>query len=60
MKKKRKRKLNKLALGGALIMGAFFVTTISINLVSGYDSQNTHPALTDEAVDFYKLNFSPH
>ena len=26
MKKKRKRKLNKLALGGALILGALFIT----------------------------------
>ena len=54
MRKKRKRKLNKLALGGALITSALF---IFINLTLGYDSQNTHPALTDEAVDFYNLNF---
>ena len=43
-----------LALGGALIGGAFF---ISINFASSYDQQNTHPALTDEAVDFYNLSF---
>ncbi|MBI2062801.1 MAG: PQQ-binding-like beta-propeller repeat protein [Candidatus Yanofskybacteria bacterium] len=54
MNKKRKRKLNKFALGGALIGGALF---ISVNFVSSYDQQNTHPALTDEAVDFYNLNF---
>lgn len=43
-----------LALGGALIGGALF---ISINPANGYDQQNTHPALTDEAVDFYNLSF---
>ncbi len=54
MIKKYKYKLNKLALGGALISGALF---ISINFVSSYDQLNTHPALTDEAADFYNLNF---
>lgn len=130
MKKKRKSKLNKLALGGALIVGALFIFYLSgvlfickqdggqlvknnpalilpcfqsglrqcqaeeynceargpnrpilfwaqrfakdklVKLVRGieniplfsstahaYDQQNTHPALTDEAVDFYNLNF---
>lgn len=50
----RRFKLNKLALGGALIVGALFVLA---NIAFGYDQQNTHPALTDEAVDFYNLNF---
>ena len=36
-----------LALGGALIGGALFV---SANFARSYDRQNTHPALTDEIV----------
>ena len=129
MKKKRKRKLNKLALGGALILGALFITLsthspalfakragrawlqsnnpalilltnfdkscvsqiaesgcemrgpnrpilfwaqrfagelvaklgrgifVLTDKVRAYDQQATHPALTDEAIDFYNLNF---
>lgn len=35
-------------------MGALFIWQ---NFVIAYDQQNTHPALTDEAIDFYNLNF---
>ncbi len=50
------RRIIKLAgiLGGALI-GALLITTFS---ALAYDQKNTHPALTDEIVDFYNLNFS--
>src|SRR3989344_1383592 len=45
------RKLVLILLGGAL--SSFFVTQNSL----AYDQHNTYPALTDEAVDFYNLNF---
>ena len=48
----RRKKLNKIAVGGALI-GALLVSTNAF----AYDSRTTHPALTDEIVDFYNLNF---
>ena len=51
---RRKSKIYKLVLGGALIGGALFVY---LNFAKGYNQQTTHPALTDEAVDFYNLNF---
>lgn len=43
----------KLIQGGALL-SAFLMVVIP---VFAYDQQNTHPALTDEIVDFYNLNF---
>ena len=48
----RHKQLNNLIVGGALI-GALFITQ-----ASAYDQDHTHPALTDEIVDFYNLNFS--
>ena len=51
---KHKKTIYKLVLGGALIGGALFVY---LNFARGYNRQTTHPALTDEAVDFYNLNF---
>lgn len=39
--------------GGALL-GAFLITTIP---VFAYNQEFTHPALTDEIVDFYNLSF---
>src|SRR3989344_1469431 len=43
----------KLILGGALL-GAFLIFAMP---VFAYDQDKTHPALTDEIVDFYNLNF---
>ncbi|MBI2068820.1 MAG: helix-hairpin-helix domain-containing protein [Candidatus Yanofskybacteria bacterium] len=40
--------------GGALIGALLIVGSTS---VFAYDQNNTHPALTDEIVDFYNLNF---
>jgi hypothetical protein len=51
---KHRKTIYKLVLGGALIGGALFVY---LNFAKGYNRQTTHPALTDEAVDFYNLNF---
>ncbi len=51
---KYKNTIQNLVLGGALVVGAFLVP---FNLVNSYNQDNTHPALTDEAVDFYNLNF---
>jgi len=48
----RHKRIKNLIVGGALI-GAFFITK-----ASAYDQPHTHPALTDEIVDFYNLNFS--
>ncbi|MEK9185868.1 MAG: hypothetical protein AAB863_03775, partial [Patescibacteria group bacterium] len=48
----RHKRIKNLIVGGALI-GAFFITK-----ASAYDQIYTHPALTDEIVDFYNLNFS--
>ena len=48
----RHKRIKNLIVGGALI-GAFFITN-----VSAYNQEFTHPALTDEIVDFYNLNFS--
>lgn len=65
MRKKRKRKLNKKVLGGALITSVLLISIIlghrkfqelAMSALA-YDQQNTHPALTDEAIDFYNLNF---
>ena len=39
--------------GGALL-SVFLITTLP---VFAYDQKNTHPALTDEIVDFYNLSF---
>ena len=47
----RHKRIKNLIVGGALI-GAFFVTK-----VSAYDAVNTHPALTNEIVNFYNLNY---
>ncbi len=38
-----------------LIFSSFYF--ININLANAYDDQTTHPALTDEIVDFYNLSF---
>ena len=51
---RHRKTIYKLVLGGALIGGALFVY---LNFANGYNRQTTHPALTDEAVDFYNLNF---
>ncbi len=48
----RHKRIKNLIVGGALI-GALFVTK-----ASAYDAVNTHPALTNEIVNFYNLNFS--
>ena len=45
--------IRKLTLGGALI-SALLITS---NSVFAYNQDKTHPALTDEIVDFYNLNF---
>ncbi len=47
----RHKQVKNLIVGGALI-SAFFISQ-----ASAYDAVNTHPALTDEVVDFYNLNF---
>src|SRR3989344_2280575 len=47
-------KLKHILKGGALI-GALLV--VGSTSVLAYDQNNTHPALTDEIVDFYNLNF---
>ena len=44
---------HKLILGGALL-GACLLAVMP---VFAYDQKNTHPALTDEIVDFYNLSF---
>ena len=43
----------KLILGGALLSAFFFGSGIAF----AFDQHNTHPALTDEIVDFYNLIF---
>ena len=49
----RRKRIKNLIVGGALI-SAFFITK-----VSAYNQDYTHPALTDEIINFYNLNFSP-
>jgi hypothetical protein len=48
----RHKRIKNFIVGGALI-SALFITK-----ASAYDAISTHPALTDEIVDFYNLNFS--
>ena len=44
----------------AIVFGAFFVSLfISANTSLAFDDLTTHPAITDEVVDFYNL-FSDH
>ena len=40
----------------AIVFGAFFVSLfISANTSLAFDDLTTHPAITDEVVDFYNL-----
>ena len=47
----RRKQTQNFIVGGALISALFITKT------SAYDQEFTHPALTDEIVDFYNLNF---
>ena len=47
------KRTQNLIVGGALMGALFFFA----GTVSGYDQHNTHPALTDEIVDLFNLNF---
>ena len=51
----RRKQTQNFIVGGALISALL----ITVTTVFAYDQEFTHPALTDEIVDFYNLNYSP-